>query len=172
MKHHYQCYFLDSGLVHQQDVFDDEEIIEVYNPEDPEEPLFLPVVWIPYENRPWFVPSIHGTCSVVFDFGDEWERCPWFFVPQLETFSNNKDDDTGKAVHPLYKALKTQFTRDNWEVIEDKIEAAGGLRRAIEVMDIGRLGRRIKRLYQGGALTLQEIQKIRRVFRHLTTEME
>lgn len=165
MAEYHQCYYQDSGMIFRQRKIED--------PPDPlPEDYVPPPPWVPYENRPWFDPAVHAAVDVVKDFPADREKRPYFYIPALGVIEDNVDAD-GRQVHPLLKALRAQFPNgSNWEDLEDLIESKGGLRRAIEQMDIGRLGRRVKRMYQAGDITTDQVQKIKAVFQHLTSDFD
>lgn len=163
----HQCYYRDSGMLFQQ-----KKIEDYIEPDPLPDDYVPPPPWVPYEDRPWFKPARHATTTLVKEFPSDWERRPYFYIPALSDFVDNEDTN-GRSMHPLMKALKAQFPNgNNWELLEDKIEAAGGLRRAIDRMDIGRLARRVRRMRLAGDLTAGQAQKIKDVFQHLTSDFD
>jgi hypothetical protein len=102
-----QCYYKDSGMVYRWWAHDDANTDADGFPERP----------IDFVDEPWFDAEVHEVSNIEHPFPQNWERWPWFVVPSLNTIKRS----LGLTSHPLTEVLKAQFTRDEFESVEDEI---------------------------------------------------
>lgn len=128
-----QIYFKDSGMLFENDPAKSEAQLQA---------------------RPDFDPAIHATANIGTDLSEHLEN-PFFYVPAAAGFFNRVS-----GLHPFLVAAKTMFTAPEWDSINLNIDQIGGIKPALECLDLDTARAQITALKTGAWITADDETKL------------